>query len=403
MPGVLPVTYGQRLFQVQSFKEIVWGTTGPATARWMGVRAYPTFTPYVKPVIPSEDRGSLQNSFYSFVTKKGGEFTIDWEYATFEDINFALQNVLQAVSPSGVNPYLWAYAAPNRSVNALQPYTLEWGYDIMTAQYGGCIGKKLTIKGEMEKQWELAMNGFVKSYDPYLAVNIVSSTNASPIAVTVTGHPFATGDQVVISGHLINTAANGIWTITKTGTDTFTLTGSTGNGVGGASGTATKAQTPGISDRTVEAILFNGTALTIDAAGGTPGTTPVANSLLAFSLDIENNVDAIWTNDSKNPSVYGYDALKSTMMLRLLENAQIKQLADSTLTEGNRIVVQLKYTSGSKIAEINFAGVLNADPKRFGNAKGAAYIELMLDSQYDTGSLANSLKVNITNAVSSLP
>jgi hypothetical protein len=67
---------------------------------------------------------------------------------------------------------------------------------------------------------------------------IVSSTNASPIQVTVTSHGYATGDVVQITGHTVNSAANGVWIVTNTGANTFTLDGSTGNGVGGASGTA---------------------------------------------------------------------------------------------------------------------------------------------------------------------
>jgi len=65
---------------------------------------------------------------------------------------------------------------------------------------------------------------------------IVSSTNASPINVEVTAHGFATGDKVTINGHLVNTAANGTWVITKVDANNFTLDGSTGNGVGGATG-----------------------------------------------------------------------------------------------------------------------------------------------------------------------
>lgn len=67
--------------------------------------------------------------------------------------------------------------------------------------------------------------------------SIVSSTNATPIAVTVTGHGFSTGDTVLIASHTTNTAANGVWEITVSDANTFTLTGSVGNGVGGATGT----------------------------------------------------------------------------------------------------------------------------------------------------------------------
>lgn len=68
--------------------------------------------------------------------------------------------------------------------------------------------------------------------------NIVSSTNATPIVVTITGHGYANGDTLVITGHTTNTNANGTWEIANVAADTFELVGSTGNGVGGASGTA---------------------------------------------------------------------------------------------------------------------------------------------------------------------
>ena len=75
------------------------------------------------------------------------------------------------------------------------------------------------------------------NFDEARTLNIVSSTNAAPIAITTTTHGLFTGDRVTISGHTVNTAANGTWTIIKTGATTFTLTGSTGNGIGGADGT----------------------------------------------------------------------------------------------------------------------------------------------------------------------
>lgn len=67
--------------------------------------------------------------------------------------------------------------------------------------------------------------------------SISSSTNASPISVTVNSHGYSTGDTVYITGHTTNLNANGMWEITVTGTNTFTLDGSTGNGTGGGTGT----------------------------------------------------------------------------------------------------------------------------------------------------------------------
>ena len=69
-------------------------------------------------------------------------------------------------------------------------------------------------------------------------VAISSSTNTSPIAITTdTPHGFTTGDTVQVIGH-DQTGANGLWVIAVTGASTFTLTGSTGTGVGTAIGQA---------------------------------------------------------------------------------------------------------------------------------------------------------------------
>ena len=73
---------------------------------------------------------------------------------------------------------------------------------------------------------------------PYYRVPIVSSTNASPIVVKATAHGFNTGDSIEIEGHATNTDANGQWQISVQDANTFTLLGSSGNGVGGATGYA---------------------------------------------------------------------------------------------------------------------------------------------------------------------
>lgn len=74
---------------------------------------------------------------------------------------------------------------------------------------------------------------------------IASSTNATPIVITTAvAHGFTTGDIVSITGHVTNTAANGIWAITAASGSVFSLTDPilgtnvVGNGVGGATGRA---------------------------------------------------------------------------------------------------------------------------------------------------------------------
>lgn len=60
--------------------------------------------------------------------------------------------------------------------------------------------------------------------------SITGATNASPIEITSAGHGLQTGNIVKITGVTGNTAANGTFVVTRTGANTFTLDGSTGNG-----------------------------------------------------------------------------------------------------------------------------------------------------------------------------
>lgn len=87
--------------------------------------------------------------------------------------------------------------------------------------------------------WNNIRTWYEKKISSNPVLNISSSTNASPISITVaSAHGLSTGDTVIISGHTTNTNANGTWTVTSTGANTFTLNSSTGNGAGGATGTA---------------------------------------------------------------------------------------------------------------------------------------------------------------------
>jgi hypothetical protein len=67
---------------------------------------------------------------------------------------------------------------------------------------------------------------------------ITNATNATPIVVTTTAsNGLVTGDEVVISGVLGNTAANGTFLIVSVNASSFQLVGSAGNGAYGGGGT----------------------------------------------------------------------------------------------------------------------------------------------------------------------
>ena len=68
--------------------------------------------------------------------------------------------------------------------------------------------------------------------DMVLAFTVLTgATNASPIVITASGHGLATRDRAHVRNVLGNTAANGGGTITRINVNSFSLDGSTGNGI----------------------------------------------------------------------------------------------------------------------------------------------------------------------------
>jgi len=73
---------------------------------------------------------------------------------------------------------------------------------------------------------------WIKYNRPNVTEGIDGATNASPIVITTSStHNLVTGDKVVVEDVAGNTAANGTWRITVVSSTTFSLDGSTGNGV----------------------------------------------------------------------------------------------------------------------------------------------------------------------------
>lgn len=95
--------------------------------------------------------------------------------------------------------------------------------------------------------------GDIDSTTPAAAVNIASSTFASPTVVTTSGaHGLQTGMTVIVNGHTTNTNANGIRLVIVLSSTTFRMTtlGGTavnGNGIGGATGTVQSLAFPGVT------------------------------------------------------------------------------------------------------------------------------------------------------------
>jgi hypothetical protein len=86
---------------------------------------------------------------------------------------------------------------------------------------------------------------------------IQGATNASPIVVTSANHGLSTGARVTITGVAGNLGANGTWVVTVIDNNTFSLTGSVGNGAYTSGGVW---NTTGLYSLTVSATGANGYA-----------------------------------------------------------------------------------------------------------------------------------------------
>lgn len=122
---------------------------------------------------------------------------------------------------------------------------------------------------------------------------LVSSTNASPIQITKTAHGWLTGDIIHLNSHAINTNANGVWFITKVNDNAFTLDGSVGNGVGGATGSIQR-----ITSKCVVLTTPVTTDICLCDASWTPGTNITSATLQQTNWKFGAGAPAIITGAS---------------------------------------------------------------------------------------------------------
>ena len=137
------------------------------------------------------------------------------------------------------------------------------------------------------------------------SVAAVSSTNATPIVLTSAAHGITSGtlEVVTVAGHLVNTNANGTWLAYASSTTQLTLIGSSGNGVGGATGTVSRVKLTYtfVDDITHFTLWSFRTAATLDQRVG--HTCVVAEATFNLNQDVATwaaNGDCLWVLRSKD-------------------------------------------------------------------------------------------------------
>lgn len=173
--------------------------------------------------------------------------------------------------------------------------------------------------------------------------NISLSTNASPIAVTMTAaHGYVTGDTIIITGHTTNTNANGTWEITVTSTTAFTLNNSTGNGVGGA----------GVARKITNGVVKLASATTENIASfGNRGTGRTAWTAVAGG----NVTTLLDTSDTKEGDVADYIGISAGF---ITGKAAYKTTANLNLSGYQQLSFWIKITSGNLNTVVTDASIV---------------------------------------------
>jgi hypothetical protein len=140
----------------------------------------------------------------------------------------------------------------------------------IVSTYGG-LGVHIT-NGSSSTNYDIRIfHGFGL---PYFRSTISAATNASPIVITQNNHGFVTNDQIEIDGCLGNTAANGIWTVTRINGNSYSLNSSSGNGT----------WTSGGNSHYISNVLLN--------------TDTFAEKLARIYIHKSNGVFNFWLNDT---------------------------------------------------------------------------------------------------------
>jgi len=304
-------------------EESSWGTAVAATARLMGLMQADFKIDDTTEVLPDLGRFSPSPNAIQLMLSASGTVST---YGTYEDTPYILDGIFGEATPSGSNPYVYAYTAPIATAATPKPYSIEYGASGASYVMAGGLMKTLRISGAAGRYWEVSTDIIGKS--------IATVSLAS------------------------------------------------------------------LSDRTIEPIRMSDTVLHIDAVGGTIGTTSVS-TLISFELNVDTKRHLKTYAGNLAPTGKGEDKWTGSLKLVLEFDSTSKAYVDALLSAKVQKQIQIKATSGSKIATLQFAGTLIGGVPLFSDREGNVTVELNFDGQYNS-TLGNWLKASFTNAVSAL-
>ena len=204
---------------------------------------------------------------------------------------------------------------------------------------------------------------------------------------------------------------------TQTGGGVYTMTGGLVNTLKlvGASGKPTmisgdligkQVDTSGsfaaLSARTVS-VIMGLWSLYIDAWGGTVGTTQITTTMMGFTLDVNLKRSLTRSEDALAPDGWEQLEAEAKLALTLRFNASTKTQVDALVGQTDVVqkLIRLKATSGTKIAQFDFAGTLTNDPELYSEDNGLLTTTLEFTKTYSSA-MSNWFAASITNGVSTL-
>lgn len=151
------------LLQLQTFKEVTWGTSGTMTAKLMGI-TNASFKPNIEAVVHKDRRGSFQPGQMSNVRLSNGTASIE-SLLLYEDVCYWLDALFGVATPGGVGPYTRDYTLPDGTTPTIRTQTLVYGETGTLQRMLGATVQKATFKFPRTGELTLALDLIGKQVD----------------------------------------------------------------------------------------------------------------------------------------------------------------------------------------------------------------------------------------------
>ena len=298
-----------------------------ATAKLQNVSSF-SLSPDLQTRALSQLRGTLAPTHQTALDHYASNATFEVADESFEDVNYWLDSMFSAATPSGsAGAFTRAYAAPTTAVAAPKFMTLQWG--------------------QTNEVWQMQ--------------------DASVTTLTLSG---ANNTGVQVGGSLIG-------------------------------GKVLPGALAALNDRSTTRMSGCSAAVAIDIWSGTMGATALASSAFSWELTVNANRQYRSYLGECTPSAWNDQNWSGQLRLSVELNDTTDDQLIAMFASPNAIVerqVQIKYTSGSLVFQVQFAGHTMQAPQLFQDRNGVMTYDLVLDGVYHP-TFANWLKINTTSAI----